>query len=246
MDWGSLVGIAFAVGGILIGQHIEGGNIVSLLQPAAFVIVCFGTVGAVMLQTNLATFMHGIALLKSIAVTPKDQRKNLARKIKFWGGIARSEGLLILENHARQETDAYLKKGLRMVIDGTPSAKIREIFAIDIELYELHERSAIKIWDSAGGYAPTVGILGAVLGLIHVMENLSDPTLLGSGIAVAFVATIYGVGLANLLFLPIANKLRGLLSIETIKREMILAGMVAIANREHPQVIEERMQSYMR
>lgn len=246
MDWGSLVGIVIALGGIALGQSIEGGNIASLLQPAAFVIVCCGTIGSVMLQTKLPTFFHGITLLKTIVVTPADNRKTLQRKLSAWGHIARKEGILTLENHLKVEQDIFLRKGLRHVIDGTPPNKLREIFSIDIENYEMSERSAIRIWDAAGGYAPTVGILGAVLGLIHVMENLSDPNLLGSGIAVAFVATIYGVGLANLVFLPIANKLRMLLNIETTRREMILAGMMSIANGEHPQVIEERLQSYIR
>lgn len=245
MDWGSLAGIVIALGGIVIGQSIEGGNIASLLQPAAFMIVCCGTIGSVMLQTKLPTFFHGITLLKWVVVSPADNRKALLRKLSAWGNIARKDGILILENHLKLEQDVYLRKGLRHVIDGTPPNKLREIFAIDIENYEMRERNAIRIWDAAGGYAPTVGILGAVLGLMHVMENLSDPNLLGSGIAVAFVATIYGVGLANLVFLPIANKLRALLNIETTRREMILAGMLSIANGEHPQVIEERLLSYL-
>lgn len=246
MDWGSLAGLALALGGIIIGQHIEGGNIASLLQPTAFIIVSFGTIGAVLVQSKLPTFMHGLKLLRWVASSPVDDRKPISRKITAWGNIARKDGILVLENHLRVEQDPYLKKGLRLLIDGTSPSKLREIFAIDIECYEMSEREAIRIWDAAGGYAPTVGILGAVLGLIHVMENLSDPNLLGSGIAVAFVATIYGVGLANLVFLPIANKLRAVLHLETIRREMILAGMISIASGEHHQIIEERMQSYMR
>lgn len=246
MDWGSLIGLLLALGGIIIGQHIEGGNIASLLQPTAFVIVSFGTIGAVLVQSKLPTFLHGLRLLRWVASSPVDDRKPIARKIAAWGNIARKDGILVLENHLRVEQDVYLKKGLRLLVDGTPPSKLREIFAIDIECYEMSEREAIRIWDAAGGYAPTIGILGAVLGLIHVMENLSDPNLLGSGIAVAFVATIYGVGLANLVFLPIANKLRAVLHLETIRREMILAGLMSIANGEHHQIIEERMQSYMR
>lgn len=246
MDWGSLAGLLLALGGIIIGQRIEGGNIASLLQPTAFIIVSFGTIGAVLVQSKLPTFMHGLRLLRWVANSPVDDRKPIARKIAAWGNIARKDGILVLENHLRIEQDAYLKKGLRLLVDGTSPSKLREIFAIDIECYEMSEREAIRIWDAAGGYAPTIGILGAVLGLIHVMENLSDPNLLGSGIAVAFVATIYGVGLANLVFLPIANKLRAVLHLETIRREMILAGLMSIANGEHHQIIEERMQSYMR
>lgn len=246
MDWGSLSGLIFALGGILLGQAVEGGSINSLLQPAAFIIVMFGTVGAVLLQTKTSNFMHGIAMLGWIFWPPRDERPALARRINAWSAVARKDGILKLEDQLKQEQDPYIRKGLRLMIDGTPPNKIREICAIDLEYYEITQRNAIKIWDAAGGYAPTVGILGAVLGLIHVMENLSDPHLLGSGIAVAFVATIYGVGLANLVFLPVANKLRAILQIETTRREMLLASVVSIASGEHPQVIEERLLSYLR
>ena len=131
------------------------------------------------------------------------------------------------------------------MIDGTPPEKIREICAIDIYFHEVQMRSAAKIWDAAGGYAPTIGILGAVIGLIHVMENLSDPSKLGSGIAVAFVATIYGVGFANLIFLPIANKLKNYIQAELKRREMLLNAWVSIANGDHPRIVEERLDSYL-
>ncbi|HSI28017.1 MAG TPA: MotA/TolQ/ExbB proton channel family protein, partial [Methylophilus sp.] len=134
----------------------------------------------------------------------------------------------------------------RLMIDGTPPEKIREICAIDMYFYEMQQRNAAKIWDAAGGYAPTIGILGAVLGLIHVMENLSDPSRLGGGIAVAFVATIYGVGLANLVFLPIAGKLKGLIQQEVMRREMLLNAWVSIASGDHPRIVEERLIAYLR
>jgi chemotaxis protein MotA len=132
------------------------------------------------------------------------------------------------------------------MIDGTPPEKIREIMAIDMYFHEMHLRNAAKIWDAAGGYAPTVGILGAVLGLIHVMENLSDPSKLGSGIAVAFVATIYGVGLANLVFLPIAGKLKAHIQNDMKRREMLLNAWVSIANGDHPRIVEERLEAYLK
>ena len=132
------------------------------------------------------------------------------------------------------------------MVDGTPPEKIREVMAIDMYFYEMQQRNRAKVWSAAGGYAPTVGILGAVLGLIHVMENLSDPSKLGSGIAVAFVATIYGVGLANLVFLPIANKIRFNLQKDLMRREMLLNAWVSIANGDHPKIVDERVAAYLR
>lgn len=246
MDWGSIGGLLLAVIGIIVGQSIEGGHVSSLIQPAAFLIVLLGTLGAVLLQTKPANFILGIRLLSWIVNPPPDDRRELARRIVNWSNIARRDGLLRLEGQMRGESDPFIKKGLRLMIDGIQPDKIREICGIDIYYYESQYRSAAKIWDAAGGYAPTIGILGAVLGLIHVMENLSDPSRLGSGIAVAFVATIYGVGLANIVFLPIGNKLKNLIQEEANKREMLLNAWVSIANGDHTRIVEERVQSYLR
>jgi chemotaxis protein MotA len=246
MDWGSLVGIVIAFGGILAGQAIEGGHISSLVQPAAFIIVVLGTLGAVLLQTKPSTFVVGIKMASEIFVPARDDRPELAKKIMIWSTIARKEGLLRLENNLNAEKDPFVKKGLRLMVDGIAPEKIREIISIDIYFYESRMRNAAKIWEAAGGYAPTIGILGAVLGLIHVMENLSDPTKLGSGIAVAFVATIYGVGLANIVFLPIANKLKTIIQLEGMRREMLLNAFVSIVNGDNPRVVEERLQAYLR
>jgi chemotaxis protein MotA len=246
MDWGSLGGIALALIGILLGQAIEGGKIGSLVQPAAFLIVMCGTFGAVLLQTNTKSFITGLFMLRHIFSTPVDDRQALSNRINIWSHFARKEGIFKLEPYLNKETEPFIKKGLQLMIDGTSPEKIREICAIDIHFYEVEQRNAAKVWQAAGGYAPTVGILGAVLGLIHVMENLSDPGKLGSGIAVAFVATIYGVGLANLLFIPIANKLKVLIQHEMMRREMLINAWVSIASGDHPKVVEERLLSYLR
>lgn len=246
MDWGSLGGLSLALIGILAGQAIEGGHASSLIQPAAFLIVVFGTVGAVLLQTRLNSFILGIKMLQHVFSPPHDDRVFLSKRIGIWSAQARKDGLFSLESEMTKESDLFIKKGLRLMIDGTHPDKIREIVAIDMYYYESQLRSAAKIWDAAGGYAPTVGILGAVLGLIHVMENLSDPSKLGSGIAVAFVATIYGVGLANLVFLPIANKLRANIHFEIMRREMLLNAWVSIAKGDHPRVVEERLHAYLK
>ena len=246
MDWGSLAGIALALIGILFGQAIEGGKIDSLLQPAAFFIVFFGTVGAVLLQTKPKSFILGVAMSKRILRPPVDDRKALARRANAWSVTARKYGVVGLDRFLSQETEPFITKGLQLIIDGTDPEKIREVCAIDMHFYEVQQRSALKIWDAAGGYAPTIGILGAVIGLIHVMENLSDPNLLGSGIAVAFVATIYGVALANILFLPIAGKLKAHLQHEMMRREMLLNAWVSIVKGDNPKIVEERLEAYLR
>ncbi|MFM9835464.1 MAG: flagellar motor protein [Methylophilaceae bacterium] len=246
MDWSSLSGIALALIGILLGQAIEGGRVGALLQPAAFFIVFFGTLGAVLLQTKPKSFILGIKLSKLILKPPIDDREALVRRTNAWCLIVRQDGILKLESYLNRESDPFIKKGLQMMVDGAPPEKIREVCAIDMHFYEVQQRNAVKIWEAAGGYAPTIGILGAVIGLIHVMENLSDPNRLGSGIAVAFVATIYGVGLANLFFLPIANKLKAHIQHEMMRREMLLNAWVSIVKNDHPKIVSERLQAYLR
>lgn len=246
MDWGSLTGILLAVVAILLGQQLEGGKISSLVQPAAFVIVFFGTVGAVLLQTKIKHFKKGVYLLRWVFSPPQLDRQTMVNRFVQWSQLARKEGLLILENQYKVEQDPFIRRGLRLMIDGTPIEKLEELCHVDIDQYEAELRQSAKIWDAAGGYAPTVGILGAVLGLIHVMENLSDPHLLGNGIAVAFVATIYGVGLANLFFLPVAYKIRSQIQNEIAWREMMVDALIGIANSDHPRVIEERLSVYLR
>lgn len=244
MDWASLAGIALALAGILFGQAIEGGHLDSLLQPAAFVIVVVGTAGAVLLQTGLATFIRGVVMLRWVFLPPEDKSSTLTHDITVWSSSARREGLLSLERYLDAIQDAFTKKGLSLIVDGIDPYKIREILDVDISTYERRERQAVKIWEAAGGYAPTVGILGAVLGLIHVMENLTDPSKLGSGIAVAFVATIYGVGLANLIFLPISNKLKTIVADEVRRREMLTDVFCSVANGDNARIIEERILAY--
>jgi chemotaxis protein MotA len=244
LDWASVAGIALALAGILGGQLIEGGRLESLLQPAAFTIVFVGTLGAVLLQSGLPNFIHGVKMIRLVFRRPESKYQALAHDIGLWSVTGRREGLLSLERYLEVASDPFIAKGLRMLIDGIDSSKIREILDSEIYNHEATERHAIKVWESAGGYSPTIGILGAVLGLIHVMENLVDPGKLGSGIAVAFVATIYGVGMANLVFLPIGNKLKGVLGKELARREMLTEALVAIAAGDNPRVVEERISVY--
>jgi chemotaxis protein MotA len=244
MDWASLAGLALALGGILSGRLLEGGQLGSLLQPAAFAVVAVGTCGAVLLQSGIASFVRGVKMLRWIFFPPADDLDELVVEIKIWSATARREGLLSLERHLSLTDDPFIAKGLRMAIDGIDPHKLRDILDAEISSYERRERQAARIWEAAGGYAPTIGILGAVLGLIHVMENLSEPAKLGSGIAVAFVATLYGVGLANLVLLPIANKLKAIVMREVARREMMAEVFFSIASVDNARVIEERLLAY--
>ncbi|MGN6701520.1 MAG: flagellar motor protein [Burkholderiaceae bacterium] len=247
MDWGSLAGILLAFAGIAIGQLLEGGHLSSLVQPAAFVLVFVGTAGAVLLQSGLPTFVNGVSRLRAVFVEPPPGAgADLLRNISLWSMTARREGLLSLERFLDRSGDLFIEKGLRLLVDGADAAKLREILEIEIGTFEAAEKRAIKVWEAAGGYSPTIGILGAVLGLIHVMENLSDPSRLGSGIAVAFVATIYGVGLANLLFLPVANKLKARLAQRVNALDRLTDALCAIASGDNPRMIEERLAAYAR
>ena len=246
MDWASVAGLLLALAGIVIGQSLEGGKISALLQPAAFAIVVIGTFGAVLLQTRFKTFVRGVRMLRLVFAPPPDTRAVLARDINAWNLAARRDGLLSLERYMLASKDKFNTKGLRLIVDGINPDKLRQLLDTEITAFETEERQAVRIWESAAGYSPTIGILGAVLGLIHVMENLTDPSKLGSGIAVAFVSTIYGVGLANLLFYPIANKLKAIVTQAVHQQEITAAVFYDIATGDHTRVIDERIATLLR
>jgi len=246
MDWSSIAGLLIALLGILAGQAIEGSSIWSLFQLAPFFIVVFGTLGAVLLQSKPETFIDGLRKLRTVFFVPYDDHAELSSRISAWSTIAKKEGALSLETYRAQETDPFILKGLQLLMDGFPAETIREICLNDLHEYEIRQRNAIKIWDSAGGYAPTIGILAAVMGLMHVMEKLTDPSLIGAGIAVAFVATIYGVGLANLFFIPVATKLKAYTQAEVRKYEMVIESISRIAAGENTVIVQERLASYQR
>jgi chemotaxis protein MotA len=245
MDVISILGLLIGLAAILGGQILEGGHLSSLFQPTAFVIVIGGTLGAVMLQSPFATFMQGMAMGRWVFSPPQLAQRELIDRIVEWSHTARREGLLALEHHLADLDDPFMRKGLQLLVDGAEPDRVREVLEVEIGVQEGELKLAAKIWESAGGYAPTIGILGAVMGLIHVMENLSDPSKLGAGIAVAFVATIYGVGSANLIFLPIAKKLLAHVSRLSLMREMYIDGLISIANGDNPRIIESRLQGYL-
>ena len=245
MDWASVIGLVLAIAGIFLGYTLDGGKFSSLIQPAAFAIVVVGTFGAVLLQSETRTFLRGITMLRWVFVPPKNGRQKLSREIALWSLTARRDGLLSLEQFMNK-ADPFVAKGLRLVVDGIAPDKVRSLLEHEINGYEFAQRQAARIWESAAGYSPTIGILGAVLGLIHVMENLSDPAKLGPGIAVAFVSTIYGVGLANLFFYPIANKLKNIVTAQVHQQEIAAAVFHDIATGDFTRIMDERIATLMR
>lgn len=244
MDILSIAGLTLAVAAIVVGNALEGGTLGSLLQFTAFLIVIGGTVGAVMLQTPGPIFKLALQRSLWVFIPPKLDHELAIQTALEWSNTARREGLLGLEPLIEEQTDEFVAKGLQLLVDGTEPEGIRRALEVELDTREHQELQAAKVFESMGGYAPTVGIIGAVLGLIHVMNNLADPSKLGPGIAVAFVATIYGVGSANFLFLPVANKLKGLTHTRSRQREMLVEAFASISEGENPRAIETKLRGF--
>lgn len=245
MDKISVFGLILGIVAIVGGQVLEGGHVASLAQPTALLIVLGGTMGAVMLQSPYTVFLRGIRMVSWVWFPPVVEYRQVISQVSAWSHIARREGLLALENAMNQIKDDFVRKGLQLLVDGAEPERLREVLEVEINTFEEQMKLSARIWEAAGGYSPTIGIMGAVLGLIHVMENLTEPSKLGAGIAVAFVATIYGVGLANLVFLPMSNKLKAHINRLIVQREMIVDGLLGIANGDNPRIIESRLQGYI-
>jgi len=245
MDILSLIGLLVGFGAIIGGQYLEGGHIDTILNSVALLIVLGGTLGAVMLQTPLGTFLRSIRILGWVFIPPKISAEATLDRILEWNQVARKEGLMRLESIAMDEEDLFSQKGLQLIADGAEPELIREIMEADLDIQESNDLACAKVYDAMGGYSPTIGIIGAVLGLIHVMGNLADPSSLGAGIAVAFVATIYGVALANLFFLPVGNKLKSIITYRSRVQMMLIEGLISVADGDNPRNIESRLQAYL-
>ncbi len=245
MDILSIIGLIVGFGAIIVGQYLEGGHIETILNAVALLIVLGGTLGAVMLQTPMNIFLRAMRMSLWVFMPPKLSASTLLGKILEWNQVARREGLIRLESMAMDEKDLFTQKGLQMIADGAEPEMIREVLENDLDMEESDDIQAAKVFEAMGGYSPTIGIIGAVMGLIHVMGNLADPSSLGSGIAVAFVATIYGVALANLLFLPIGNKLKSVVAQRSRVRMMLIEGLIGVADGDNPRNIESRLQAYL-
>lgn len=241
----SLIGLPLSVLTIVGGHVLEDGKITSLLQGAAAIIVFGGTLGAVLLSHSLREIKEAARSLRYVFI---DDVQPSAQVLDAIGGLAvkaRKDGILSLEDEIDGLADPFLRRGLRLAVDGTNPTTLRNMLEAENDGREEYEEGPSRVFEAAGGYAPTVGILGAVLGLIHVMENLSDPSKLGAGIAVAFVATVYGVGSANLILLPIAAKLRARALRRARRREVIMEGVLAIQEGQNPRVIEQKLRGLL-
>ncbi len=245
MDVLSVLGVVIGLIAIIGGNWLEGGHLGALVNLPAFMIVVGGTFGAATLQTPLATLQLALRHVTYVFAPPVLDFKNGVSKIVRWAMAARKEGLLGLETVADTERDLFARKGLQLLVDGSEPDSIRAVMELESDLREQRDVDAAKFYESMGGYSPTIGIIGAVLGLIHVMGNLADPSKLGPGIATAFVATIYGVAMANLFLLPVASKLRGQARLESQYREMLIEGVIAIAEGENPRAIELKLNGFV-
>jgi chemotaxis protein MotA len=241
----SIVGLLLAGVAIVVGAVLKGAGIEALLSSAAFMIVIVGTTAAICLQTPLNVMRRALVMLPWVFRPPVRAPAQQVAKLVEWSNIARKQGLLGLEPLMRREPDAFLRKGLQLVVDGSAPDTIRSTLEVDMNVRETADLRAAKVFEGMGVYSPTLGIIGAVLGLMAVMQNLADPSKLGHGIAAAFTATVYGIGLANLLFLPMANKLKVAVHSHAHEHEMLIEGLIGIAQGDNPRVIEGRLRGYL-
>ena len=245
MDVLTIAGFAFALLAIVVGSILKGAGVKALLSSAAFMIVVVGTFAAIFIHTPLPVFKHGMRMFSWIVKPPKSDAAGLVLKIVAWSNLARKQGLLGLESEIDTENDPFVKKGLQLVVDGTEPEQIRSIMEVDLSSREHADLAGAKVFEGMGIYAPTLGIIGAVLGLMAVMQNLADPSKLGTGIAAAFTATVYGIGFANLLFLPAAAKLKAIVAQQTRVRELVIEGLISIAQGDNPRSIEAKLHGFV-
>jgi chemotaxis protein MotA len=245
LDILSIIGLVLALNAILVGAVLKGAGIMALVSAAAFMIVVVGTLAAICIQTPLTVMRRALKIFPWVIRPPTRDGQKLITKIVEWSNTARKQGLLGLEPTIAKEEDEFVKKALQLVVDGSEPESISSVMYVELNMREHADTSAAKVFEGMGIYSPTLGIIGAVLGLMAVLQNLADPSKLGHGIAAAFTATVYGIGLANLLFLPVAAKLKAIIHRQTQFREMVIDGMLCIAQGENPRSIEAKLQGYL-
>ncbi len=243
-DAATLAGLILAFGGILGGLIMEGGKLRDVAQITAAMIVLGGTCGAVMVSTPTRMLAAAVRRLGHVIVDPGQPPEAVIDELIRYATAARRNGLVSLENDAMQIRNPFLQKALMLAVDGTDLQEIRGMMQLEIELAERQAFAEARVFEAAGGYSPTIGIIGAVLGLIQVMKNLANIDEVGHGIAVAFVATVYGVGLANIVLLPAATKIKARVDNETALKEMMLEGVVGIVEGMNPKIIRQKLEAY--
>lgn len=245
IDKASLGGIILALGGVLAGLLLEGGNLGQIVQPTAAMIVFGGTLGAVLLQFPLAIILLAFRQLGSVFINPHRDPHATIQQLVQYAQKARREGIVSLDSELPQIEDSFLKRSLMLAVDGTEPQELRKMMELELDNQAEYEEQVPQVFESAGGFAPTIGIIGAVLGLIQVMQHLDKIDEVGRGIAVAFVATIYGVGSANLLYLPIAGKMKLRVRDQQIMREMTLEGVASILEGMNPRMLETKLLGFL-
>jgi len=243
-DFATIGGIAVALAGILGGLILEKGSIQDVAQMTAAMIVMGGTLGAVLVTTPLPVFLRACKGLGGAFLETGSSTTATIESLIRYAGMARKHGIVSLETEAAEIGDPFLRKALNLAVDGTDLQELRKMMELDISLGEMVGEAEAKVWEAAGGYAPTIGIIGAVMGLIQVMKNLEDIKAVGHGIAVAFVATVYGVASANILFLPVANKLKGRVRTAALAKELILEGVIGLVEGLNPTLLRMKLDSY--
>lgn len=245
MDLATILGIVVAFAGILVGQAIEGGSVLQILQPTAALIVFGGTLGATMIGFPLSTLKQAASDLLHVFKEDTVEPNGVIDEVIKFTNKARREGMIALEKDAAGIEDEFFKKSIMMAVDGTEPKELRQTMEVELQYMEERGEHSAKVFEAAGGFAPTIGIIGAVLGLIQVMQHLDNIEEVGKGIAVAFVATIYGVGAANIFFLPAAGKLKFKHRKKMIIKEMMLEGTLGILEGLNPRLIEGKLSSFM-
>ncbi len=245
-DLATFAGLVIAVGGIVGGLILEGGELKDILQYTAALIVLGGTTGAVLVSTPLPVVRGALRQLVGVFFEKTVTPGSTIDEIITYATKARKNGIVSLEQDADAIQDPFLRKALNLAVDGTDLQEIRKMMELEIAMEEHRAEAEAKVFEAAGGYAPTIGIIGAVLGLIQVMKNLANIDEVGHGIAVAFVATVYGVGSANVFFLPAASKIRARAHKTTLIRELALEGVVGIVEGLNPKLIRSKLEAYAR
>jgi len=246
VDKSSFLGLIVGVGGILAGLLLEGGRVSQVLQPTAAIIVFGGTLGAILLQFPTPVVASAFRRLIHVFLEQGRDPREMVQQLVSFANKARKNGMISLDADLPGVQDPFLKKSLMLAVDGTEPQELRKMMQLEIDNQAEHEENIPKVFESAGGFAPTIGIIGAVLGLIQVMQHLDNINEVGKGIAVAFVATVYGVGSANLFFLPSSGKLRLRIREEQLIREMTLEGVVSILEGMNPHMLEIKLMGFLR
>lgn len=245
MDIATIIGLIMGFGAVIGGQILEGGHISAIIQPTAAIIVLGGSFGATFVSFPISTILQAVKDVKKVLFTATLNNETVIKEIINYAAKARRNGLISLEQEAQSVKDPFTKKGITLVVDGIDPQKLADTLETELESYEEHAKGSAEFFEAAGGYAPTIGIIGAVLGLIHVMNNLADSSKLGEGIAVAFVATIYGLMTANIICLPFASKMKIRVKEEILQKKMIIEGLTSIQNGENPHFIEQKLRAFL-